>query len=236
MKLRVAVLTLLIHGGAHASGHADFLSLAAECAPGVHPSTLAAVVRQESAGNPYAIGVNAPAARLPRQPSSRAEAESIALSLFQRGVNFDGGLGQVNVNNLDWLGLSVPDLFDPCRNLEAAAMVLTECYSRSSRKFGDQQQALHAALSCYNTGNFRDGFANGYVIKVASNATLDVPALLPVGQGSSEAVRLTAQRQAKPISNAQKPLPGSIADVFGGASTEVFLTDKSPELDGSSDE
>ncbi|HQR03494.1 MAG: lytic transglycosylase domain-containing protein [Proteobacteria bacterium] len=157
-----------------------FEQLAAQCAPQVAPSTLAAIVRVESGGNPWALNVNGPQP-LPRQPSSRLEAAAWARWLVRHGYSVDMGLAQVNSRHLERLGLDAGDLFDPCTNLQAGGRILRENYAGASRKLGPGQDALHAALSAYNTGNYRRGFDNGYVFKVvaAAQAPAPSPRLLP---------------------------------------------------------
>lgn len=147
----------------------DFNTLAAECAPWVAPSTLAAIVRTESGFKPLAIGVNG-GARLARQPSGIEEAVATAKWLIANGYNIDLGLGQINSANLSKTGLSVEAAFDPCRNLAAAAAILQWNYKSASRQAPSEQSALQAALSAYNTGSFSRGFSNGYVQKVIGNA------------------------------------------------------------------
>jgi len=98
---------------------ATVVGLAQQCAPSVAVETLVSVVHTESHFNPYAIGVNAKGVAAPK-PSDRASAAAAARSLIARGYNIDLGLGQINSANLRWLGLSVEDAFDPCRNLAAA--------------------------------------------------------------------------------------------------------------------
>lgn len=137
-------------------------ALLAQCAPEVAPSTLAAVVSVESKGNPLAIGVNR--GRQVRQPTNVAEAVAVAKRLLARGANLDLGLGQVNSANLRRLGLSVEDAFDPCRNLAAAARVLTNSYRRAVAL--GHPTPLGAALSAYNTGSMQRGYRNGYVARV----------------------------------------------------------------------
>lgn len=188
----------------------ETIDLMGHCAPGVHPITLGAVVRQESAGNPYAIGVNG-GARLQRQPRSREEAIATARRLQQQGINFDSGLGQVNVRNVGWLGVSVAELFDPCVNLRSAATVLSDCYSRATKAGRVGQAAVHAALSCYNTGSLTRGFANGYVAKVASKAGA-MPAPRATTAPNSEPQQAAPEAQRTPASN----------DVFGGGMADAF--------------
>lgn len=210
-KRAALVPAILLSFGAATPAHAltpELVGLMERCAPGVHPVTLSAVVRQESSGNPYAIGVNG-AARLARQPRTREEAIATAQMLQRQGANFDSGLGQVNVRNVGWLGVSVADLFDPCVNLRSAATVLTDCYGRATKAGNRGQAAIHAALSCYNTGSLTRGLANGYVAKVAAKAgALPPPRVAPA-----------PARDAGP----PKPEPDrGNADVFGVASSDAF--------------
>jgi len=184
------------------------------CAPQIHPTILAAVVMHESKANPLAIGING-GYRLPRQPRSKAEAIATARWLRANGFNFDAGLGQINVKNLNRLNMSVEDLFDPCLNLRAAAAVLSDCYSRAARVRTAGPQALHAALSCYNTGNFSRGLANGYVRKVAGQAGFVVP---PIAIWGAEPER--QERLQEVAANAQER--GVRRDAFGEAEPDAF--------------
>lgn len=144
------------------------ISLTAQCAPNIAPSTLLALVRAESGLDPLAIGVNRAAGR-PR-PTSRPQAVTYARELIARGYDVDLGLAQINVRNLARLGLSLEDAFDPCRNLAAAGTVLREGYDRGRLRHGPGQMALRVAFSIYNTGHAERGFANGYVTRVLANA------------------------------------------------------------------
>ncbi|WP_322995177.1 transglycosylase SLT domain-containing protein [Castellaniella sp.] len=159
---------------------AELAALALACAPNIHPVTLEALIRHESSARTYAIGVNRKGRALPQQPHDLEAASQAAEDLIAQGIDFDAGLGQINVRNWAWLGLTSTTVFDPCLNLAAAQTVLSDCYARALKGHRDQQQALRAALSCYNTGNFRRGFANGYVGKVLAQAGIRVPALKPV--------------------------------------------------------
>jgi type IV secretion system protein VirB1 len=152
----------------------DFESLAQQCAVGVHPNTMAALVSVESAFNPNAIGVVG--GQLARQPSSKAEAIATARALEREGWNFSVGLGQVNRHNLAPQGLDYATAFEPCANLRAAARILSTCFARARHRQHDQQVALRAALSCYYSGNFTNGFKPegpriSYVERVVSQAT-----------------------------------------------------------------
>lgn len=116
------------------------------------------VVRVESSGNPFAIGVVG--ARLARQPRSAAEAVATAKMLESKGYNFSVGLAQVNRHNLTKYGLhSYGHAFETCPNLHAGARILSECHSRSGHDWG-------RSFSCYYSGNFTTGFRHGYVQRV----------------------------------------------------------------------
>ena len=128
----------------------DVLALAAVCAPTVAPETIAAIVEVESAGNPYAIGIVDGV--LPRQPNSLPEAISTAEYLIENGWSFSVGLAQIHIDNLQRLNISIPDAFEPCKNIELAEFVLTDCYLRAPA-----DGRLDSALSCYYSGHFSRG-------------------------------------------------------------------------------
>lgn len=160
---------------------AEFVELAGRCAPDVDPATLAAVVAAESDFNPLAIGVNGPDAPKIRA-ASRAEAITAAEKLLSDGRSIDLGLGQINSANLDRLGLTPESAFDSCENLRATAAVLVENFERHRAPGTDEQAALTAALSTYNTGSPTRGVSNGYVARVRGRAEkYRVPALVGGG-------------------------------------------------------
>jgi len=162
---------------------AQFETLARQCAPGVHPETLAAIIQTESSFNPFAININGDQ-QLPRQPADATEAIATAMYLSENSYNFDAGLGQINSTNVAAFGMTWADVFEPCANLNAAAHVLTDCFVRASSHEPDPQIALRQALSCYNTGSFARGHQNGYVARVERSADLPpidvVPVLAPL--------------------------------------------------------
>ena len=175
----------------------DFLALAQQCAPTVHPLTMAAVVRVESGFNPLAIGVVG--GRLERQPVSKGEAVVTAKALADAGYNFSLGVGQINRYNLPKYGLNYETAFDPCLNLSAGASILSDCFGRARGRYREQQQALQAALSCYYSGNFSTGFQAdfagqpSYVQKVVGSAggTAEAETVAPV-----RVIRAVQQRSA----------------------------------------
>ncbi|MEI6706031.1 MAG: lytic transglycosylase domain-containing protein [Methylococcales bacterium] len=148
----------------------DFMILAYECAPWVAVQTIAAIIKTESEFNPLAIGVNGDI-KLSRQPNSKEEAVSTAKWLIANGYNIDLGLGQINSANLSKTGLTVDEIFDPCINITTTATILKDNYQAASREITNQQAALYAALSAYNTGSFTRGISNGYVQKIINNVS-----------------------------------------------------------------
>ena len=186
----------------------DFVALAQECAPWVAHSTMAAIVKTESAFRPLAIGVNG-RARLARQPETKEEAVVTAKWLISHGHNIDMGLGQVNSANLAKTGLTVEDAFEPCKNVAAAATILHWNYQAARGKVQGEQAALRAALSAYNTGSFTKGFSNGYVQKVVNNAAAAVPgmavqAAAPIPLVGAQAPKTAVKLRAQPASPAVK--------------------------------
>lgn len=163
---------------------------------------MAAIVKTESGFKPFAIGINKSEVRLIRQPANKQEAVTTAKWLISNGYNIDMGMAQINSANMKWLGVSVDDLFDPCKNVAAGAKILLNNYVDAFKKFGEPQNALRAALSSYNTGNATAGIKNGYVAKVEA-ASVTVPALLALAPKAPE--------QAPPIALVSK-LPTALAN------------------------
>lgn len=142
------------------------LALIAVCAPNVHPNTIQAIIKVESNGNPLAVNVNrrdGAGNPIPTKFKSIVEAVGAAKSAISAGYTVDMGYMQVNSANLKRLGYTVEDMFDPCKNIKAGAQILSEAYALALPRHGNEQAALRAALSAYNTGSFRRGFENGYV-------------------------------------------------------------------------
>ena len=146
---------------------AAIIALASQCAPGVAPETVLAIIQTESSGDPFALNVNG--GRQPARQSNAADAAATARRFVAAGYSVDLGLGQINSRNIRWLGLTWETVFDPCTNVAALGHVLTANYN-SAKAGRDPQTALRVALSMYNTGSQTRGFRNGYVAKVARNA------------------------------------------------------------------
>lgn len=167
------------------------LEMIQQCAPNVAPSTMQHIIMHESAGNHLALNVNKkkvpvlgedgkqvivtmpdgrkkPQTRtvtfkLPMPIKSTQDAVTVAELAIAAGHSVDLSYMQVNSKNLKKLGYSVAQMFDPCTNLAAGAEILTTSYVGAAKVFGEGQEALGAALSAYNTGNWKGGYLNGYV-------------------------------------------------------------------------
>lgn len=142
------------------------------------------IMAVESTGRPYAIGfklirrvktteqgrkvVRNEVAWLKTQPGSKSEAIQWARYLLAQGYDFDAGIAQIHSTNFARYGLTLESVFDPCKNIEVSARILTECYARALKRFRQPAPALRAALSCYQSGDFQTGFGTGYVQKVVS--------------------------------------------------------------------
>lgn len=199
---------------------AAILTLASQCAPTVAPETVLAIVRTESHGNPFALGVNG--GRQPAPRTNAADAAATARRYITAGYSVDLGLGQINSRNMRALGLTWETVFDPCTNLAALGQVLTQNYNavKSGR---DPQSALRVAFSLYNTGSTSRGFRNGYVAKVVGNAgvadtvaAFDRAAQEPEATPSSDAQKMIAAENAAPQPPIfpSRPAPPPAWDVF----------------------
>lgn len=147
------------------------LELLMMCAPAVDPVTMAAVVKQESGGQPWVVHNNT--SRKSVTYGSKAAAVAAAMAAVARGESVDMGLAQINSKNLPALGLTVDQVFDPCTNLAAGARILAAGYQRTG--------SLGAALSAYNTGRSDSKIGIAYAQKVFAQAGVTVPAI-PAGQ------------------------------------------------------
>jgi type IV secretion system protein VirB1 len=189
-----------------------------QCAPNVAPETIAAIIRVESGGNAFALGVNGPVNRLAR-PQNAPEAIRQARYYMSLGYSVDLGLMQINSNNLAGLGYSVEEILDPCNNLRAGSRILSRGYAGAVKRYGQGQDALKAALSAYNTGNYERGFQNGYVAKYYA------PGIR---------VMVTTPASTKDLKTAQLPVSEK-PDIFHADSTVYSLYEEEEKSSDSSD-
>lgn len=177
-----------------------------QCSTGVAPSTMAAIIKVESAGNPYAIGDNTTKSRVMPTPKNAEQAIAVATELIQKGHNLDLGLSQINSANLKAYKVSVKDIFDPCTNITVGSSILANFYTRSVAKYGVGEKSLFHALSAYNTGSFYKG--PNYVAKILKAA------------GSSASISNVAWKQA----------PAKTAYAKGTKRADSYQVNNSPIL------
>lgn len=128
----------------------------------VAPQTVAAIIQVESRGDPFALNINGAIASQ-QHPATEKEALAAISAATAQGASVDIGLMQVNTANVFRFGYTVKDMLDPCTNIKVGSMILSDDYRNAVAVAPAGQEALKAALSAYNTGNFRSGFDNGYV-------------------------------------------------------------------------
>lgn len=185
---------------------APLLAIAAsDCGPHTRSPLDRQIVKVESAGNPFAIGVVG--GKLIRQPRNQDEAVATALSLETQGFNFSVGCRQINKTNFRRYGLTIQSAFDPKVNSEIGAHLYDECLERAVKRFGQGDQAKRAALSCYYSGNFtrgqqREGNQTSYVDKVlgyAKSGEQDAVTLaIPVIPTQMKGAKKSASNRSEP--------------------------------------
>ena len=204
-------------------------ALLKRCAPAVSPVTMAALVAQESGGDPYALDDDS--TRIVYHPGSYAGAARLAAQLIGAGHSVDLGLTQVNSGWLPALHLTAAELLEPCENLRAGSLILL----RAWRAAGAGPPAggtsvpgaparvtrLARALAIYHSGNPRSLAGRQYAAETYQHAGVHVivPAI-PGGHlarwvsgsradhgalGLPVAVQALASRAASPQTSALRP-------------------------------
>ncbi|ELP2867738.1 lytic transglycosylase domain-containing protein [Escherichia coli O33] len=168
------------------------MTLISQCAPGVSPETMRAIIMTESGGNPYAIANVTDGGS--KYFTTEEEAVNHAKKLTTDKKNFSAGLGQINSRNFQTLNLTHESVFSPCANIRASAAVLKTCWDKYETKGGDQQKILRDAMSCYYSGNNKRGYvkeSNGksYIDIIEEKAGIhthyDIPAIKSYSETSS---------------------------------------------------
>ncbi|HEV2136997.1 MAG TPA: transglycosylase SLT domain-containing protein [Terracidiphilus sp.] len=158
----------------------NLVQLRDRCAPTAPLSTLAALIKAESGGNPYAIQIDFPNAllrrwrlppgtlRLQRQPNNAQVAGEWIAYLNARHISVDVGLMQVSTDEAVRRHIPPVELLDPCANVRTGWAILEDDYKIEVNHFGPGQIALQHALSRYNTGDTNRGIDNGYFARVTA--------------------------------------------------------------------
>jgi type IV secretion system protein VirB1 len=172
------VMTLLLLPAAALGQNTDVTKLQSTCLPTAPLSTLRAVIQVESSGNPNAMQIDFPKAllmrwnlpegtlRLKRQPTNQREALDWLAYFQSYDIFVDLGLMQVSTAEAKRMGILPASLLEPCTNLRVGWQILEEDYRIEQRAYGPGQAALQHAISRYNTGDTRQGIANGYLGRV----------------------------------------------------------------------
>lgn len=237
MKTKAAIIALSLlcpfYSSASMIDSDNLHALIKTCAPEIKAESKVAfgIVKTESSGNPYAIGINTKGVKLKRQPTSLLEAMEVSTWLAKNRYNFDAGIAQINSVNINKfvegdINFRMQKVFNPCDNLKLAEKIYNSCFSMTGTMVG--------ALSCYNTGNATRGIKNGYVAKVLAN----IPDLLEVrGEaslpyvGKSKGKRLEATKSASTTQSANETLPDKrkdegLEDVFAASGKgDVFSSE-----------
>jgi type IV secretion system protein VirB1 len=149
----------------------DFQTIA-QCAPNVHPIVMQRIMTIETRHNPHAIGFrivkNKQDYRLPYQPKTLAQAKYIANWLYSNGYKYDLGIAQINSGNFARFKVTPNDMFDTCKNLYVSSQILSEFYVNAQKHMPNNQQALQAAISAYNSGKYNSTAGQKYFNKVRS--------------------------------------------------------------------
>jgi type IV secretion system protein VirB1 len=128
--------------------------LAQQCAPFVAPSTMAAIVRVESGGNPLVILDNATGRDY--YPSSVPQGVAIIDRLLAMGHRqLDVGIAQVDTENFAAYGLTPATALNACTNIRVGARILQAAYKQAVSVYGPGQVALYHAFEVYNSGRLR---------------------------------------------------------------------------------
>ena len=210
---------------AHAVDRGE-LAFLHRCAPDISPVTMAALVAQESGGDPYALDDDS--THIVYHPVSYAGAARLAAHLISAGHSVDLGLAQVNSNWLPALHLTAAELLEPCENLRAGSLILL----RAWRAAGGRSPAggtpvppapplakrLARALAIYHSGNPRSPAGRQYAAETYRHAgvRIVVPAI-PGGYlarwGHNPRARRGTLRQPTPVQTlaARGPSPRTSA-------------------------
>jgi type IV secretion system protein VirB1 len=186
----------------------NLLALITACAPTLPPAFVDALVQVESARAPYAIGMDAGAAALARQPASLKEALALVEQLRREGKGFSVGLGQIHVSNVKRYRISWKQAFEPCVNLSLAQKIFADYQTQALLHGYRGEAAVLAALRGYNSGSIHYQGSTPYAQNILRRARLGAQA------------PLAALPQSAPAPASRE---GADIDGFGqGSTAEIF--------------
>jgi hypothetical protein len=103
-----------------------FIALLEQCAPGAPVQSLAAIVRHASGFEPLVIATVQGGKPLSVQATSKPEAIALATEMTIAGQRVRIGLAGLDTRDLERLGVSLADAFEPCLHVKAAARLMSE--------------------------------------------------------------------------------------------------------------
>jgi type IV secretion system protein VirB1 len=164
-----------------------------QCAPAMNHALMAALVRRESNGNPFAIGMDGKDTLEP-QPKNLSDAITSAEKLAKQGKSFSVGLAQIHISNIRLLGLPWAQAFDACISLRRGQQIYEQFYAKAIGAGFKKNDAIFAALRGYNSGSVFAPISNNYAAAIMADAaqavvpTLRVipPTVMPVFVPESE--------------------------------------------------
>ena len=198
-------------------------ALLERCAPQVSPVTMAALVAQESGGDPYALDDDS--THIVYHPVSYAGATRLAAQLIGAGHSVDLGLAQVNSGWLAPLRLTAAEVLEPCENLRAGSLILLRAWRAAGAGpvpgAPPRAKRLARALAIYHSGNPSSLAGRQYAAETYRHAgvRIDVPAI-PGGHlarwararrmshdmvGRAGAVKVLISRASSPQTSALRP-------------------------------
>lgn len=168
-------------------------ALLEQCAPQVSPVLMQALVRTESAWQPFAIGMDKTQGAV-EQPRTLAEAINTAKELVSAGRKFSVGLAQIHVSNVTLYGMSWEQAFDACQNLAIGQKILWNFYHRASASGYSGVAAIWAALRGYNSGGVDRAVSDAYANRIFAYMS-SAPPQVQIGSGAPAAGPAAAKPQ-----------------------------------------
>ena len=201
-------------------------ALLRDCAPQISPVLMQALVRAESAWQPFAIGMDKAQGTV-KQPASLSEAVATAKELAAAGRKFSVGLAQIHVSNVNLYGMTWEQAFDACENLAVGQKILWNFYHRASASGYSGVAAIWAALRGYNSGGVDRAVSDEYANRIFAYMS-SAPAQVQIGVGvpvttpasQKSASPFTVAATAAKASNTQRP--GEALDIFEKAKPAGF--------------
>lgn len=191
-----------------------------QCAPQVSPVLMRALIRAESAWQPFAIGMDKFQGTV-RQPTSMSEAVATAKALVAAGRKFSVGLAQIHVSNVRLYGMTWEQAFDPCQNLAVGQRILWNFYHRASASGYSGAASIWAALRGYNSGGVHRAISDEYASRIFAYMSSAPPQVqFGVGAGSTKATA-SAPRTAESAVVPQPEKP-NVEPARPSESLEIF--------------